>query len=72
VGQLWFEVCNFLNYFRIYDQANTIQEALLFVLVEITRWVLTGGRKAQLLGPLAWKKRGRDELRTMVSASDKG
>jgi len=36
-----------------------------------TRWVLSWGRKAQVLGPRALEKRVRDELRAMVSAADK-
>jgi predicted DNA-binding transcriptional regulator YafY len=36
-----------------------------------TRWVLSWGRKAQVLGPRALEKRVRDELRAMASAADK-
>lgn len=46
--------------------------ARLSGLEEITRWVLSWGSKAQVLGPPALKKRVRDELRAMVSAAEKG
>lgn len=40
-------------------------------LEEITRWVLSWGSKAQVLGPPALKKRVQDELRAMMRALDK-
>jgi hypothetical protein len=45
---------------------------LLSGLEEITRWMLNWGSKAQVLGPPGLKKREKIELRTMVSASEKG
>ncbi len=44
--------------------------ARLSGLEEITRWVLSLGSKAQVLGPAALKKRVRDELQAMVSATE--
>lgn len=40
-------------------------------LEEITRWVLSWGSKAQVLGPPALKKRVQDELCAMMKALDK-
>jgi hypothetical protein len=39
-------------------------------LEEITRWVLSWGSKAQVLGPVALKKRVKDELLVMVKATE--
>jgi len=45
--------------------------ARLSGLEEITRWVLSWGSKARVLGPQALKKRVKDELRAMVSVVEK-
>ncbi len=41
--------------------------ARLSGLEEITRWVLSWGSKAQVLGPVALKKRVKDELLAMTN-----
>jgi hypothetical protein len=74
VGNEWFFGGGFDQTTRFFwlNQDGSVIEFLarLSGLEEITRWVLSWGSKAQVLGPVALKKRVKDELIAMVKATE--